>query len=385
MYRIALKMLMGDRAKFIGMILALSFSTVIIIQQMAIFLGLMRRTYSIITDTTQADIWVMNPSVKMIDDINPIRNIDLQRIRSIKGVKWASPFFKGPIRARLPNGQFQNCNMIGVDSATFIGGPHTMLEGKINDLRKPFTIIVDTLGAQGKLAQKQGSDNPKRPVQVGDEIELNDTRARVVGICSISRTFLSDPVIYTTYDRALYYVPFERKQLSYILVKADDTTDPQELCNQIKQQTGLQAYTKKGFEDLTFNYYMKNTGIPINFGIAVLLGLFVGAAITGQIFFNFTTDNLPFLALFNAVGASRLMLSKITLLQGLWVGFLGWGIGAGLAAFIGFATLSTELAFFLPWWLLFGTGLLMVCICIISSLISIARIFNIQLWVIFKR
>ena len=77
MYQIALKMLMEDKSKFIGMILSLSFSAIIITQQSAIFLGLMRRTYSIITDTPQAAIWIMNPSVKTIDDINPIRDIDL--------------------------------------------------------------------------------------------------------------------------------------------------------------------------------------------------------------------------------------------------------------------------------------------------------------------
>ncbi len=55
------------------MILSLSFSSLIIMQQMAIFIGLMKRTYAVISDTPQANIWVMNPSVKMIDDINPIR------------------------------------------------------------------------------------------------------------------------------------------------------------------------------------------------------------------------------------------------------------------------------------------------------------------------
>ncbi len=385
MYRVALQMLIGDRAKFIGMILALSFSAIIITQQMAIFLGLMRRTYSLITDTTQADIWVMNPSVKMIDDINPIRSIDLYRIRSIKGVEWAVPFYKGMIRARLSNGQFQNCNLLGIDSATFIGGPHTMVEGKEQDLRKLFTIIVDDIGAADKLAENRGPDKAPKPLMVGEEIELNDMRARVVGICSLTRTFRSEPVIYTTFDRALLYAPYERKQLSYVLAKAQKDIDPKEVCAHIQKITNLKALTKQEFEDLTFNYYMENTGIPINFGIAVLLGLLVGAAITGQIFFNFTSDNLRFLALFNVVGASHLMLARITLVQALWVAFLGWGIGSGMAALLGFVTSGTQLAFFLPWWLFLGTGFLMFLICIISSLISIARIFNIELWILFKR
>jgi putative ABC transport system permease protein len=385
MYRIALKMLVEDKAKFIGMILSLSFSAIIITQQMAIFIGLMRRTYSIITDTPQAKIWVMNPSVKMVDDINPIRDIDLFRIRSIEGVKWAVPFYKGVIRSKLPNGQFQNCNIFGIDAATLIGAPYKMLEGRIEDLRKPFTIIVDKVGAEDKLAQNQGEGLPKKPLRVGDEIELNDRRARVVGICEVTRTFRSEPVVYTTYERALMYAPFERKRLAFILAQADDTASPEKVCQRIEAITQLKAFTKQRFEEVTIWYYLKNTGIPINFGIAVFLGLLVGAAITGQIFFNFTTDNLRYLALFRVVGASRLLLAQITLLQACWLAFLGWGIGSGAAGLLGFVTQKTQLAFYLPWSLFLGTGFLMFVICIGSSLISINRIFNIQLWTMFKR
>lgn len=385
MYRIALKMLIQDRAKFIGMILALSFSAIIITQQMAIFLGLMRRTYSLISDTPQAHIWVMNPSVKMIDDINPIRAIDLYRIRSVDGVKWAVPFYKGLIRARLPNGQFQSCNLIGIDSATFIGGPHTMLEGRIEDLRKPFSIVVNKEGAEDKLAQYQGPGKPKRPLRVGDQIELNDQRATVVGICKVTRTFRSEPVVYTTFDRALNYAPFERKQLSFILAEPNEDYSLAKVCKNIEKTTHLRALTSEGFEQKTFDYYMENTGIPINFGIAVLLGLLVGAAITGQIFFNFTSDNLRYLALFNVVGASHQLLAKITLLQASYVAILGWAIGSGAAALIGFLTEKTQLAFFLPWQLFLGCGFLMWVICIVSSLVSISRIFNIQLGTMFKQ
>jgi putative ABC transport system permease protein len=379
MYRIALKMLMEDKAKFIGMILALSFSAIIITQQMAIFFGIMRRTYSLIMDTNQAQIWIMNPSVKMIDDINPIRLIDLYRIRSIEGVEWAVPFYKGLIRSKLPNGQFQMCELYGIDSATFIGAPHTMIEGNIINLRTPNSIIIDTIGAEDKLAQYQGPGKPKRPLRVGDTIELNDRRALVVGICKSTRTFTTNPIIYTTFDRALYYAPFERKRLAFILATANNTISPEKLCKKINTITGLQAYTRKEFEQKTINYYLKSTGIPINFGIAVILGILIGAAITGQIFFNFTSDNLKYLALFTIVGASKQILARITLLQATWIAFLGWGIGSGVASFIGLITQKTQLAFYLPWQLFLGTGFLMWIICIISSLISINRIFNIQL------
>lgn len=378
-------MLTEDRAKYLGMILSLSFSAMIITQQAGIFIGLMRRTYGSISDTSQADIWVMDQNVRMIDDVNPLRFTELFRVRSVEGVSWAVPLFRGKIRATVGDGTLQMCNIIGVDSATLIGGPPTMLEGSLLDLRAPDAIIVDKVGAEDKLARRSSEDGPKIPLRVGDTIELNDRRASVVGICQVSRTFQSQPVIYTTYQRAIQFAPFERKLLSFILVKADPSIDPKELCHRITARTGLAAYTQEEFEQLTVNYYLINTGIPINFGLAVLLGLLVGVAIAGQIFYNFTTDNLKYLAMFSIMGASRSLLAKMTILQALWLAFLGWGIGTGAAALLGIITQATELSFYLPWQLFVLTGLLMVGICAGASLVSIRRIYHIELAGIFKR
>jgi putative ABC transport system permease protein len=220
---------------------------------------------------------------------------------------------------------------------------------------------------------------------VGDEIELNDKRAICVGICQVTRTFHSEPVIYTTYTNATYYVPFERKLLSFILVKANGSVTPKELCARITQRTGLAAYTKKEFEQKTVWYYLANTGIAINFGLAVLLGLLIGIAIAGQIFYNFITDNLKYLALFSVMGASRKLLAQMTLIQALWLALLGWTIGVGAASLIGLLAMQTELSFNLPWQLFLLVGFLMLGICAGAALVSIRRIYQIELAGIFKR
>ena len=385
MYKLALKMLIEDRAKFIGMVVSLAFSALIITQQAAIFIGIMMRTFGTIVDTPQADIWVANPKVLMIDDIKPLRETDLYRVRGVEGVSWAVPFFKGAIRARLSNGTFQTCIVIGIDSNTFIGAPHKMLEGTVQDLRMSDAVIVNKVGAETKLAFDRGPDLPAIPLKVGDVFELNDQRARVVGICETTRTFGSQPVIYTTYNRAIQYSPAERKLMSFILVKAQARFTPKELCEKITHTTGLAAYTAQEFKNKTILYYLKNTGIPINFGLAVLLGLLIGAAIAGQIFYNFITDNLKYLTLFKIMGADNVLLAKMTFLQALWVAFLGWGIGSGCAGLIGLLSRKTELAFHLPWQLFLGVGLIILLICFCAALISIVKIFKTEPATIFKR
>jgi putative ABC transport system permease protein len=259
-----------------------------------------------------------------------------------------------------------------------------MVQGRIEDLRYPDAVIVNKVGAETKLARPQGPGKPSIPLRVGDQLELNDKRAYVVGICNTTRTFQSNPVIYTTFNHAMAYSPFERKLLSFILVKPTPQTPSQELCKKINKITGLAAYTRDDFKTKTLIYYLKHTGMPINFGLAVLLGLLIGAAIAGQIFYNFIASNLKYLSLFAVMGAPHSLLVKMATLQALWVALIGWGLGSGWVALIGFLSRKTELSFHLTWWTFLGGGLALLLICFVALLVSIRQIFKIELWTMFK-
>jgi putative ABC transport system permease protein len=380
---IALKMLVGDRAKYLGIIMGLSFASLLITQQLGIFVGLMSRTFGFLSDTSLPDVWVMDEKVQFIDDIKPLQDTQLLRVRGVEGVEWAVPLYKGLLKARLENGNFQTCNVLGLDDATLIGGPPVMVEGKLADLRRSEAVIIDEVGARTKLAKEQ-PDGALIPLKVGDTLELNDHRATVVGLCRVTPTFQSQPVVYTTYSRATTFAPRERKLLSFILVKAKPGVAPDALCATIERQTGLGAYTGQQFKELTVKYFMKNTGIPINFGIAVALGFIVGTAIAGQTFYNFTLDNLRHFGALKAMGAGNGTLLRMIMLQAVLVGAIGYGLGVGGASLFGYAFKNTELAFKLPWQLLAITGAAITIICVFSSLISMRKVIKLEPAIVFK-
>jgi putative ABC transport system permease protein len=380
---IALKMLVGDRAKFLGIIMGITFASMLITQQMAIFVGLITRTYGTLSDLGLPDIWVTDPQVQFIDDIKPLQDTELLRVRGVEGVDWAMPLYKGSIRARLDNGTFQTCLVLGLDDATLIGGPPEMVQGRLEDLRRAEAVIVDTVGAADKLARVK-PDGTKVPLKVGDTMELNDHRAVVVGLCNVGRTWQSQPVVYTTYSRATLFAPQERKLLSFVLVKAKPGIEPKALCVQIARRTGLKAYTSAEFKAATRDYFLQRTGIPINFGIAVVMAMIVGTAIAGQTFYNFTLDNLRYFGALKAMGAGTRLLLRMIFLQGLLVGFIGYGLGVGIASFIGWAARHTELAFLLPWWQLVFTAIAVLVICVIAALISMRKVIALEPAIVFK-
>ncbi len=389
---VALRMLMGDKAKYLGIIFGIAFATLLMTQQLAIFVGLMSRTFGFITDTGQPSVWVMDPKVQFIDDLKPLQDTMLYRVRGVEGVDWAVPLYKGLLKARLDNGSFQTCNVIGLDDATLIGGPPEMVPGSaLADLRRADSVIVDEVGAKGKLARPAPLDpktgkptGPPIPLQVGDYLELNDHRAVVVGLCRVSRTFQSQPVVYTTYNRATTFAPRERRLMTFVLVGAKPGVDTANLSERIKRSTGLAAYSSWDFAKLTYTYFMIYTGIPINFGIAVGLGFIVGTVIAGQTFYNFTLDNLKQFGALKAMGTSNWRLLGMIVLQAVVVGLIGYGLGVGLASLFGLLSGRSELAFRLIWQIPAAVAVAVTVICVIASLLSIIKVMRLEPAIVFK-
>ncbi|MFN4894753.1 MAG: ABC transporter permease [Pseudomonadota bacterium] len=385
MYTIALKMLIGNRGKFYAMVFGVALTSLIITQQTSIFLGLMSRTTGFIYDTAQPDLWVMDPKVQFVDDIKPLQDTKLLQVRGVEGVEWAVPLYKGSIRARLPNGTFQTCNVIGLDDATLIAGPPVMVQGALADLRRADGVIVDEAAAQGKLAKPGMTPGaPKVPLRVGDILELNDNRAVVVGIARVTRTFQSQPVVYTTYSRAMRFAPRERKLLSFILAKVQPGYDPALVASRIQKQAALAAFTAREFRGITIRYFMKNTGIPINFGIAIGLGFLVGVAIVGQTFFSFIVDNMRYLGILKAMGASNKLLFQMILTQTFLVGAIGSGIGMGIACLTSILAKNSELAFYLPWQIPVITVLATSVITLITAMTSLRKVLRLEPGIVFR-
>ncbi len=127
---IAIKMLTGDRAKYLGIISGVSFAALLIAQQASIAIGLLLRTTGHIQDIADVDIWVMDPNVQFIDEFKPLTQNDLYRVRGVPGVAWAVPFYKGQGRLKLAVGErdtkkahYQQSVVLGLDDATMVGAP----------------------------------------------------------------------------------------------------------------------------------------------------------------------------------------------------------------------------------------------------------------------
>lgn len=373
---VALKMLFGDRAKYLMLLCGLTFAVMLIVQQGSIFWGLMMWSQASITNLN-VPIWVTDPGIAQVDEVKPIADTAVDRVRSIDGVEWAVPLYKGLLRARLANGEYHQITLTGLESATLIGRPAEVLEGRFEDILEPDAVALDQWAVE-----RMGGPTV---VKVGTIFELNDKLARVVAIAKTQKSFTNIPVVYTTYERALRYVPRERRTLSYVLAKARDGVPVADVIHRIRTETGLGAFTAEDFGLKTIMWVLNNTGIGINFGTTILLGFIVGMAIAGQTFYLFTIENLRQFGALKAMGASTVTLARMILLQALTVGLTGYGVGVGLATAFGVLTAQGgNLPFAETWQLLLLVLVALLTICLVSASVSILKLMRLEPAIVFR-
>ena len=199
MIHLAIKMLFGDSAKYLMLVFGIMFATFLMIQQSSVFCGLMLWTTATIKNAA-APIWVVETEVRQVNQTIAMRDTDLGRVRSVKGVDWAMPLYSGVQNVRLDDGSLTVVQLLGIDATTFAGAPTTMISGSIEALRQPHAVIVDD------LATKRLSHDPQHPLTIGSTFEINDQEARIVGICKAMRSFTGGPYIWTTYDLSLIHI-----------------------------------------------------------------------------------------------------------------------------------------------------------------------------------
>src|SRR4029434_2233817 len=138
--------------------------------------------------------------------------------------------------------------------------------------------------------------------------------------------------MHARYSEAVNFLGRERTQLSFVIARPVPGVTKEELAARIQARTGLRARTTDEFMWDCIRYYLKNTGIPVNFGITIAVALVVGTVVAGQTFYLFTVDNLKQFGALKAIGVTNLRLTGMILLQAFSVGALGFALGTGMAA-----------------------------------------------------
>ena len=368
---VAIRMLTGDRVKFIGLVFGVAFSTLLITQQLTIFVNLIFRGGVAVQEVTTANVWVMDPATRTADVIYPMPITALDRVRSVLGVAYASPLLRSNASIRTPEGDLEGVTVIGVDDSSLVGIPRRMSRGDPMRLMDPDAVFIDDVGSRKLFA-------PGQQV-IGSQLELNDQRAIIKGIVDSTPTFTAQVTLYTRYSNALNFVPGTRNRLSFVLVRSDANVSPETLASRISEQTGLKARTTQQFTRDGIDFIIENTGIPINFGITVVLGVIVGVAIVGLTFSLFIRDNIKQFGALKAIGVTNRKIMIMVAAQSGLVALIGYGLGLAMAAgFVGGGAASSDdfKGFYMPYQIPLITAALVLAIIALTGFIAIRSVLK---------
>lgn len=360
---VGLQMLRKDVAKFAAMVVAVSLAIFLMQNQAAILATMLAMTAAQIRDVRDADIWVSEPDVECFDQVKPMRDIQLQRVRGVAGVAWAAPLLKIDAIGRPEGGKMNTVTLLGVDDASLVGLPARMREGRADAIRELDTALIDPGGHELFF--------PGQPFRPGRTVRIHDRRLRIVGVSDVAAPFTGLPMLHTSRSTAAALNRGEQHMTSFILAKATPGQDPEEVCRRIGALHGLRARTTDQFAADAMWFY-GSQGVPLLFFVTITIGLFVGAAITGQTFLMFVKENARHLAMLKVVGTTDLQLGRMILMQGALVLGLGSCFGSAIAAAVCNAVRSQPFlrSLYLPWEIALGSCLALAAVTGIALYLS---------------
>jgi putative ABC transport system permease protein len=372
--KLAYKLLVNDKAKFTALLVGITFSVFLIIQMTAMFAGTMKRASATVINIG-ASMWIMDPAVETVAQTTGMPDYVLDAARSMQGVSYAVPIYSGAALAKLADGTYQYVTILGLDDTSLFGRPE-LIEGKIEDIYGENAFIVVKDAEFSKL------ENPR----VGTEFQVNDHRGVIVGIAKVASSGLFGvPTLYTTYERALQYLPNPRFTIAYVLVEPKSPAD----VIRIKQQTqalGYLALTKDEFTDRITRFYIYQTGMGTNLLIMTVMSFIVGLSISGQTFYTFVLENLDKFGALKAIGAKSHELVFMILFQASFTALTGYGLGIGLCVLL--ITLARlrlpDYAALITYWNLGLAFLLVLIIAAISSYFGVRKVLRIEPFEIFR-
>lgn len=393
MWRIALKMLVADRAKFAGLLFGIAFTSFLVTFAASYFCGFMTSGFALVSENPEADVWVMDPAVESAELTINLPASALDRVRSVAGIAHAVPLALGSVDARFADGRFQSMQVIGVDDVTLAGAP-SIPGVSPTALRGRDAAIVDPGGTSGKLLTPSLArdrwphdgvhlDAPTRELAAGDELSVNEQRVRIVGRSQGLARFPARPLLYTTLSNAIRILPTEPHVLTFVMATAAPGVVPRALATRITQRTGLRARSAEDFKSDTVHWFLVNSEDVGDIASMLILAMTMGFGVTGVMLYMFTYENQKQYAVLRALGASSRTLLAMVAVQAAMSALIGAGIGLGLCGLAGAGVEHLGFPFRMLWFtpLLGVLGVLLVCVA--AAAISARPVLRLQPAVVF--
>lgn len=374
MASIALNNLVHDKIRFVVTLAGIAFAVFLIIVQLGVFFGFLATSSNII-DRSGADLWISCKGLPYVEVGSAFTERKLYKVLATPGVARAEKHIVRFSRVKLPNGGEQGVIIVGLNPDLGLGGPPELVAGQMNDLKLPDSVFIDEF-----YRSKLGIN------RLGDTLEIQNRRARVVGFTRGIRSFTTSPFVFTSFKNALNYVPFlNDNETIYILVKASPGIEIESLKRRLAATiSDVDVYTNDEFSWKTRRHFMFTTGAGTSLLVTAFMGLIVGVVIVALTIYQTTIDHLREYGTLKAIGASNLYIYKVIIKQAVISAIFGYLLGLVFSFTLIDLIRKGGPPIVLPWQLIIGMLGVTLLMCISASFISINKVTRIDPVMVFK-
>ena len=371
---LAWRNLAHDRSRFAVTLIGIIFAVVLIAMQIGLFLGFSDSTTNVIRHT-RADFWIVAKGSRNFEVTLPINERELFLARSVPGVAQAEALLVQFTTWKTPGGGTESVIVLGTDLNTGLAGPWNIVEGHLENLRRPDAVMIDRV-----FMDKLGVS------RIGTRVEINNRRALVVGFTQGIRSFTTSPWVFASTRNAQRLSGFAEDQTNYVIGRLRPGSDPQRVRDDlVRALPRTDVYLSEAFAARTRDYWMFTTGAGASVLVSAVLGLLVGVVIVAQVLYATTVDHLPEFGTLRAMGAPRAFIYKVILGQAVISATLGGLPGIAVSLLIAKGSEASAAAILVPPHLtvvLYGLTLIM---CILASVVSIRKAMSIDPAMVFQR
>jgi putative ABC transport system permease protein len=374
MVSLARKNLLHDRIRFAITLAGVAFAVTLVLVQVGLFLGLLRKA-TVTIEHSDADIWVVGKNTPNVDFGKPFPDTTVLRARGLEGVERADNAIVQFITIQLPSGATENALVYGLESGAYWNLPWKVEAGQgSDDLNRGYNLVMDR-----SAALRFGAFN------IGDYRELGGRRFRIIGRSAEAESFTTTPIVFMDFANAQGLSDLLRGQTTYVLIKVAKGFDPAEVAARLRPLFPYNdVLTREGWAAASRGYWIKSTGLGMSMGVTVFLGILVGVVIVAQTLYTSAVENIRQFGTVKAIGGSNWDIYKILGEQALIAAVFGFLLGAGASYAVRPAMASLHLTVLLtPQFsgvVFVGT----VTMCLAAALFSFRRVALIDPALVFR-
>jgi putative ABC transport system permease protein len=320
MVSLARKNLLHDRLRFVITVSGVAFAVTLVLVQVGLFMGLLGKS-TVTIENARADIWVTSKETPNVDFAHTFPETNVLRVRGVRGVARADNLIVQFMNIQLPTGAEEGSLVYALEDFTAWNLPWKVEGAPVADLRRGAYLMMDA-----------SAERRYGPFAIGEHREMLGRRFKIIGRTHDAVSFTTTPIVFMDFKTAQEQLQTLQGKAQYILVRLEPGADREAVMAEIRRRLPYNdVHTREEWARRSRAYWVVSTGLGMNMGITVFLGVLVGIVVVAQTLYTSAVEHVKEFGTVKAIGGSNWDIYKILGEQALIAAVVGFLFGGAIS------------------------------------------------------